>query len=79
LSVDEDDELEKDADLLLAVVLGLQLVGDVLPWDQLLLESNSLLGSNVGSLELVLNVGGVLQGVLELELVLQSEGQMQGI
>jgi hypothetical protein len=79
LAFDEDDELEEHANLSLALVLGLELVGDVLPRDELLLQVSSLLGSEFGSLELVLNVRGILKSVFQLELDLKTEGQMLGI
>jgi hypothetical protein len=79
LAFDENEELEKHADLLLAEVLGLQFVGDVLPMDQLWLKMSLLLRSDAGEGKLSLNVGGILKGILELELVLEGKGQMQGV
>lgn len=64
LSLEDDAELEEDAELLGVVVLGLELCDLVLTFSQLLLEGLGLLGLEVGGLELLLEVGGALEGVL---------------
>lgn len=76
LAFADDDELEVDADVLLVLVLLLALGGLVLALGELVLEGLLLGGSQVDLLELVGQVSGSDEVVLEFVEDLGTEGQV---
>jgi hypothetical protein len=79
LALAEAQELQEDADLVLVGILLLQRTCLALKLVELVLEVVSELRSQVGLVELVLELGSLLNTVFQLEYDLETEGQVLGV